>query len=348
LLLEEQRTNLVTDSSLTTIGFTAGVSISSTTETNPEGIDFCRRLLSDAGTNTNGHRILVTASSVNNITVSAFVKKDTHRYVYIGFGGTGNSFTALFDIDPTVTGDRLLGQGGLGTHTNINAGYQNFPNGWVRIWAVGTTSGTDGTTIGLSPNDSTYNITNWNAAGTEAIFIHGVQYEDNVTFPSSYIPTFGSAATRAADVSSSISGTSFSSWYRQDEGTVFVNQTSLSTVPQDFATVCQFNDTTLTNVLWLRKRSGFSQWTVGGESGLFMNRTINQPSVLSVAYKTDDAAFAAEGTLTGDNSCTIDPNKVEVLIGGGTSSTTYINGTIRRLVYWGQRLPDSTLSTITQ
>jgi hypothetical protein len=41
-------------------------------------------------------------------------------------------------------------------------------------------------------------------------------------FPTSYIPTTGAAATRAADVAS-ISGSNFSSWYRQDEGTVFAD-----------------------------------------------------------------------------------------------------------------------------
>jgi precorrin-6x reductase len=139
-----------------------------------------------------------------------------------------------------------------------------------------------------------------------------------------------------------------SDWYRQDEGTVFVNQTSLSTVPQDFATVFRFNDATATNVLFIRKRSGFSQWVASGENSLFMTRTISQPSVLSVVYKTDDAAFAAEGTLTNDDSCTIDPNKVEVLIGSASGSTSYMNGTIRRLTYWPQRLPNETLQTITQ
>ena len=41
-------------------------------------------------------------------------------------------------------------------------------------------------------------------------------------FPTSYIPTTAAAATRSADVVS-ITGTAFSSWYRQDEGTLFVD-----------------------------------------------------------------------------------------------------------------------------
>ena len=35
-------------------------------------------------------------------------------------------------------------------------------------------------------------------------------------------------------------------------------------------------------------------------------------------------------------------------IGSVTGSGQYLNGTIRRLVYWGQRLPNNVLQAITQ
>ena len=203
LLIEENRTNLVTHSDLSSDASPAGATITASTEVNPQGAASCRRLLSVAGANSSDHRIKRignTSAPSNNITVSVFVKKDTHRYVLIGCGGTTHSFTALFDIEPSLTGDRLLGQSGKGTYTNINAGYENYANGWVRIFASGTTTGGDGFTIGLSPNASTYVINTWTADGTEAVFLHGAQYENNVTYPTSYIPTSGSTVTRAADI----------------------------------------------------------------------------------------------------------------------------------------------------
>jgi len=209
LLVEESRTNLLISSE-----DLSGYSIKSVTVTfdssvvNPTGLTGSYKILANSGLSNQGIRILKPATSANNIVVSAFVKKSTYRYVYIGFGGTGNSFTALFDIEPGLTSNRLLGQGGNGTYTNIDAGYQNFPNDWIRIWAVGTTTGTDGATVGMSPNATTFNITNWTTAGTEEIYVWGLQYEDNVSFPTSYIPTEGSTVTRAADVAS-ISGDNF-------------------------------------------------------------------------------------------------------------------------------------------
>jgi len=355
LLVEEQRANLVTDSSLTTVGVTYSASISSTTETNPEGINFCRRLLSDAGSGgPNGHRIRVAANSPNNITVSAFVKKDTHRYVYIGFGGGSNSFTALFDIDPTVTGDRLLGQGGQGTYTNIDAGYQNFPNGWVRIWAAGTTTGTEGTTIGLSPDDSTYAIANWVAAGTEAIFIHGVQYEDNATFPTSYIPTTDSAFTRADDVAS-ITGTNFSSWYRQDEGTVFYDGQVLGSDPTVVKTLLGLTDGTTDNVIYMLIPTGQNQrfrMVNGGDLQTLQNAIptadVYSPAKVAYAFKLDDTTSAGNGTvLETDTSCTV-PTVDRFIFGSVGTGAAEVAARYKRLTFWPARLPDSTLQGITQ
>jgi hypothetical protein len=281
---------------------------------------------------------------------------------YVGSDGlikTATTNEARFDHDPT-TGESLgllveeqrsnllLNSGTLATQdvtvTAVAHTLSFYGSGTVTLSGTHTA-----TVVGTGAYPARTKLTFTPTAGTLTVTVSATVEYANLeigSFATSYIPTTGSTVTRAADVAS-ITGSNFSSWYRQDEGTVFVNQTSLSTVPQDFATVFQFNNTTVTNFLFIRKRPGFSQWVVGG-SGLYMTRTISQPSVLSVAYKTDDAAFAAEGTLTNDNSCTIDPNKVELVIGSSTGSAAYVNGTIRRLTYWPARLPDSTLQTITQ
>ena len=183
LLVEESRQNLLTDSEdLTGYNKLNVTTPFDSSVINPTGSTGSYKILADSGLSTNSIRINKGASSANNIAVSAFVKKSTYRYVLIGFGGLSNSFTALFDIEPGLTSNRLLGQGGKGTYTNIDAGYQNFPNDWIRIWAVGTTSGTDGFTASLSPDATTFNITNWTAAGTEEIYAWACSMK--ITYPS--------------------------------------------------------------------------------------------------------------------------------------------------------------------
>jgi hypothetical protein len=56
--------------------------------------------------------------------------------------------------------------------------------------------------------------------GYSGIYIWGAQLEAGA-FPTSYIKTEASQVTRSAD-SASMTGTNFSEWYRQDEGTVYV------------------------------------------------------------------------------------------------------------------------------
>ena len=207
LLVEEARTNLVGQSDLSTGGVLGIISRTTTTELTPAGEAAATRFTCVSGGG--AHRFIIGSNSANTVTVSVFVKKDTHRYVNIGYGGLSNSFSALFDIEPGLTSDRLLGQGVKGTNsTNISAGYQDFPNGWVRIWAVGTTSGTDGFSVQLARDATAFSINSWTANGSEAIYVWGGQLEDDASFPTSLIITNGSTATRAADVTE-ITGNDF-------------------------------------------------------------------------------------------------------------------------------------------
>ena len=198
LLIEEARTNELKNSDLS--GLTEyGCETENSTEVNPEGVASCKRIIVDAGRNSEGHRITkISDKTDQDTTMSVFVKMDTHPYVLIGGGGQNNGYTAAFNIDPAFTGDRLLGQSGAGTRTNIGAGYESYANGWFRIWASGNTTGTDGWSLSISPDENTFKITNWDAAGTEAIFAYGGQYE-YAAFVTSYIPTSGAPEDRDAD-----------------------------------------------------------------------------------------------------------------------------------------------------
>ena len=201
LLIEEPRTNLLPHSKLNGSYVLSMLTRTLTTEINPAGESATRHFQAVSGSGL--HRSSFNSFSTNSVTVSAFVKKDTHRYVNIGYGGLQNSFSALFDIEPGLTSDRLLGQGVKGSSsTNISAGYQDFSNGWVRIWATGTTTGGNGFSLQLAEDATSFSISSWNAAGTEAIYAWGAQLEDDAEFPTSLIPTAGVTATRAADITS--------------------------------------------------------------------------------------------------------------------------------------------------
>jgi hypothetical protein len=170
-------------------------------------------------------------------------------------------------------------------------------------------------------------------------------------FASSYIPTTGTAATRNADVAS-ITGANFSSWYRQDQGSLFVS----ANAPQP------------TNG---NRRIAFAtDGTINNRVGILFNLANNPQFILSASgtvtasisssvtatgfiqsaagYALDDFAYAASGLLAGTDTSGAVPSTVDRLSIGSMDGGDRINGTIRRLTYWPTRLPNSTLQSITQ
>ena len=366
LLVEESRTNLQADSEdLSGYNKNDVTTPLDSSVINPTGSTGSYKILANSGLATGGIRIYKSANSVNNIVVSAFVKKSTHRYTFIGFGGNVNSFTALFDIEPGLTSNRLLGQSGTGTYTNIDAGYQNFPNDWIRIWAVGTTAGNNGLTLGMGPDATTFDITNWTAAGTEEIYAWGLQYEDDVSFPTSYIPTEGSTVTRAADVAS-ISGSNFSGWYNQSIGTLFCDVFLSRDIEQSSGNTGSW---TLDNGSFARG-IGMSH-IAGTQARLFIRDSAYQATCNVVGISksriktcaliklnsnglTQTNTMCANGVL-GNNLAPYDiSDEVTIdrlLIGNqnisGNPANNTLNGSIKRLTYWPQEVASNTRINIT-
>jgi len=116
---------------------------------------------------------------------------------------------------------------------------------WQRVSSVGQNTFTTSLVVGLYSGTA--------STGEVKVLLWGAQLEEG-SFPTSYIPTTGTALTRSADVAS-ITGSNFSSWYNQSEGTVFGNYSSFSygnaTTPP---TTAHFTDGTLNN--YIRLNSG--------------------------------------------------------------------------------------------
>ena len=106
-------------------------------------------------------------------------------------------------------------------------------NGWVRCVLYGQAPSIGGTSVRSILQLSNGSSNTYQGDGTSGVYLWGAQLEES-PYPTSYIPTTGSTVTRAADVSSSasvtraadvasITGTNFSSWYNNTEGTFFTD-----------------------------------------------------------------------------------------------------------------------------
>lgn len=179
----------------------------------------------------------------------------------------------------------------------------------------------------------------------------GAQMEES-HYATSYIPTSGATATRAADVSSSSSNTFGNSFYDQTEGTTFTDAFRKTSVPSGkFPTVAAFTDGTNQNRIlngWISDTTSSFIVTKNGVStaGIYPGSSDTRRR-LATAFAINSFALALNGnTPKADNSGGL-PTLPSLRIGDQFGSHP-LNGTIRRITYWPQRLRNFILQTITK
>ena len=188
-------------------------------------------------------------------------------------------------------------------------------------------------------------------SGATFVIRIGMPQVEEGAFATSVIPTTSATVTRAADVAT-ITGTNFSSWYNQTEGTVFGQFLRTASTNTQQGRVFSFSDGTNTNVLEIYHTGPSNpaaqinvstlqaQWT---PSGFTVGTSIKE--VLGYKLNNSNASFNGSAE-TLDTVCNI-PTVTQARIGDRQDGVRTLNGTIQRLTYWPVRLPDPTLQSIT-
>lgn len=343
LLIEESRTNGVRYSQDFTdaLWVKTSATIIPNSVIAPDGTLTGSTMKADAGT-------AILPSVIQNAgdaairTLSLYAKMGTYRYLKIN--PRGHQYALVVDLqDGSVYA--------TGNTNVISADIIPAPNGWYRlILTTDNTSPTRTFAIRFSTNANT-NAT-FDFDGTETVHIWGAQLETG-SFPTSYIPTSGSTVTRAADVAS-ITGSNFSSWYRQEEGTVFAEAaTQLSGTGH---VLTGFSTGSFASSAYLVKNG--SNLTEAAPNASPSNLSIQLQSVTNNTLFKSSLAFTAgtgsasaamnAGTVGTDASTGIPTTMSQMSIGSAPwNFSTQWNGTLRRLTYWPQRLPDATLQALT-
>jgi hypothetical protein len=181
----------------------------------------------------------------------------------------------------------------------------------------------------------------------------GLPQLEQGAFATSPIPTTTAAVTRSADVAS-ITGSAFSSWYSQSEGSVFANYRSFATA--GFPDIFNISDGTNPNrqQQFIDGSNGFTTFrelVSNVQQGIASQSLALNAEARSVgAYSSIGLVFTLNGLNPATNANATHPTGLNRLSIGSSAAgnVNYINGHIRRLAYWGQRLPNSTLQQITQ
>ena len=341
LLVEESRTNLTQKSQEFEDVYWAKTdcTITPNESTAPDGT-----LTADLWTNTATpgtiQASLTKDATSRTYTASLWVKSTMTQFTLTVDGGsTTNRGRVQFNLS-TNTVNAVFNEGNF---TSTSGTLIAYSNGWVRLTLTTTTS--TATTLRIRPFFS-------NTGATARIW--GAQVEEG-TFATSYIPTTTATVTRSADVAS-ISGSNFSSWYRQNEGTVFAAISNApSMTPGSFPFLASLSDGTNNN------RAQITRYNTGTVRPSIITASVTQagfdlsPNILVggsgqtvFALKNDDVAGVVNGgAVVTDLSATL-PLVSQLNIGASPTSGLQHNGTIRRLTYWPQRLPNETLQAVTQ
>jgi len=188
-------------------------------------------------------------------------------------------------------------------------------------------------------------------AGTSAsgrtLDIWGAQVEAGA-FPSSYIPTEGSAQTRYADVAA-VEGTDFSSWYNATEGTLYAKFRSPTEATRGIASL---DDGTANEAMALQSFYSTGAQFVVTDGGTQQANTAasiitdGASYVGAAGYKLNDFAVATAGDVAIDVAGTIPTvNRLRIGVNQGGD---YLNGHIERIAYWPVRQSNTTLDVISE
>ncbi|MDC0305442.1 hypothetical protein OAL22_00650 [bacterium] len=252
--------------------------------------------------------------------------------------GSGNTF--YFNV-PTVEGQtytggfwirRISGSGSIALHHTFSptSSQVMITNDVTSEWAFVSTQFLGRTGGGLVR----FGVRVYYTSG-DSVEIAMPQVEAG-TVATSYIPTSGSAVTRAAD-DLVIDGSDFTNFYNQSEGTVYVEYEPR--VLGTTNTALEFSDGSTNNRIFSLAASAYHCYIVdGGVNQAVLDGGTNTAGVLNrlaFSYEANNIQASLDGgAVVNDTSASI-PTVDRLTLGRQTVGwPRHLNGRIKRLIYW--------------
>jgi predicted hotdog family 3-hydroxylacyl-ACP dehydratase len=355
LLLEPQRTNLVSQSEYLSGSFWFDddiTKVQNTSETlSPEGV-YNAIKLTETATNAR-HRLASNALTITNqvYTASVFLKKGTARYGFIHLSGA-NAYTIVVDLEDGTITDTATNS------TIVHQSVEDYGNGWYRCSVAGNMAAVTtayivqfGTAGSAEPTYNNY-VPQFLGSTSNNLYAFGASLEA-ASYSTSYIPTYGAATTRGAD---SALKTGISSLIGQTEGTIFVEAEYIDGVNDARVSL---SDGNTNNWIFI----GAPEPTAGDiKMRMYINAGgVNQVNKFSstvvtkgvhkyaMAYKENDVVMYLDGQNEGsDTSATIPAcSRFDITGGSPISNNALISTGIKQVIFFPTRLTNAQLAELT-
>jgi hypothetical protein len=352
LMIEGTRTNLFTNSNnfssstwvyQTNTSTSAPIGTASAT-VSPDGGNNAWKISIDAGAGTfySVFRGVGTISTTSFYTYSMYMKAAETTVSGFTIFGNGYNNSVNFNLsNGTVTSVSFPDPNFTATNYSMVA----VGGGWYRgsiTWAHTTATTGFQAKFGWGSGVVPY----------QGIYVWGAQLEVGANL-TSYIPTTAATVTRSADIAV-MTGTSFSSWYNAEEGTIYGMAKSSNLGANLYPTIAIIDDGTNqnANILgYLVNSLGGAITVVDGVRQHEMYPSVStHPRKGVLAYKANDFATSYNGgSVATDTSGSVPTNVDRMRLGHDylAATTGELDGTISKIIYYPKRLTNAQLQALT-
>jgi hypothetical protein len=339
LLLEGQRTNLVTQSEYfgawtndTNISLTANAIQS------PSGLIDAYKI--SAGTSTARQAIKLLLTPSGDVVQSVFAKKGEYSVVQITDGRNPNLY-ANFDLENGV----------LGNYEDCTPSIEKFSDGWYRCVIVyNSTLDIVNTRISIAESPTQARLVNFAGNGSDGIYIWGAMVEAG-SYRTSYLPTYGTSTTRAVDI---VDGAVDASLFNDSEGVLFVEFAALAdTRDNDFRfLICDGTNNERIQIFLPTSNILNVDCIVSNSATANLTYTLTNPSSshkVAFKYKNNDFALWVDGVERGTDTSGGTPTGLDRLDFYRTpNNNNYVEANVKQAIYFGTALTDTQLQELTK
>ena len=336
VLLEPQRTNSITyseDFSNAAWGKN-NLTVSSNVITSPDGALNATKLIPNATASVNKYLSgSIAATNGINYAYSVFAKKGEYDRLRLEDGN--NSSGAWFNLS-----NGTIGTVGGGATAKID----NYGNGWYKCTLIKPTITTSFFTVMGASNIESIQVGN----GTSGIYIYGAQLEEG-SYPTSYIPTNGTAVTRLAETAN---GAGDASTFNDSEGVLMAEISGLANDGTWRGFGISDGSTSNRIIFWYRPTDNAIEFSLSKSSvsQSSLNISINDVKEnikILVKYKVNDVSIWLNGfKVFTDTTAQMPLNLSELAFDNGNGVENFY-GKTKQIQYFQTVLTDSELEQLT-
>ena len=336
LLLEPARTNLLrySENFKANIFETVNLNRESTSVISPDGLTNATKIVE---TETTGQFRVRTNSSTSTSganTISVFAKSGERNWIVLREQSQTGAY-AYFDLNNGTIGN---------TNLVDNATIEPYADGWYRLSITDdlTNMGIDIRIAEGNGND------NYSGVDGNGLYIYGAQLEQG-SYASSYIPTYGTTVTRAAETANNCGAVQD---FNDDEGVLFAEIAAHAN--DGYFKEISINDGTFDNAIEIRYNSTANEFQ-------FIVRDGGSITVLPTTILTDSSEFIRVGFSYKNNDCNMYINGVQVdtdtsctmpsglnRVSFDYNGSNFFYGKVKELKVYTEELNDAELRLLTK